>query len=131
MLDDEDAKQVQNVNLIYHQRTDKTIFVVLTEEYKLYVIQGEDKTYVRRTIDNEKCAKTNHPFMQLVDGVQIGLKQVSPHFDNLFVEHYMSDEKKEEWVRQIVYFHDNKDEEGNTTSTEVIINKCITDENVA
>jgi hypothetical protein len=61
---------------------------VLTEDYKLYVILGEDKTYVRRTIANERNRKTNHPFMQLVNGSQLGLKQVSPHFDNLFVDYY-------------------------------------------
>jgi hypothetical protein len=52
------------------------------------VLIGEDKTYVRRTIQNEKCAKTTHPFMKLIEKSQIGLKQVSPHFDNLYVDHY-------------------------------------------
>ena len=68
-LDDTEVKGgkplTQNVNLIYNQHTDRTIITVLTEEYELYSILNESKTYSRRLIKNEKI---EHPYMILIDG---------------------------------------------------------------
>lgn len=79
------------------------------------MVFGEDKSYVRRTIADEKCAETAHPYMRLMSSgaggcsTQIGYKQLSPYYDNLFVEHYLEELKydkdgkpisdSESWVR--------------------------------
>ena len=52
--------------MIYNKYTDETIFAIHTEKNNLWVLIGDDKTYVQRKIQNDECKKTVHPFMQLV-----------------------------------------------------------------
>lgn len=99
--------------MIYNKYTDETIFAIHTEKNNLWVLIGDDKTYVQRKIQNDECKKTVHPFMQLVQygngQAQNGLRQVSPCFNNLFIEHYYESseatEEEEEWKRSVVYVH--------------------------
>ena len=68
----------QNINLVYNKHTDESIFAVHTSMNRFFIIVATDKSYVRRTYINKECAKTEQPYMQLVEGSQISGRQVVP-----------------------------------------------------
>ena len=68
----------QNINLVYNKHTDESIFAVHTSMNRFFIIVATDKSYVRRTYINNECAKTEQPYMQLVEGSQISGRQVVP-----------------------------------------------------
>ena len=94
-----------NINIIYDYELDEHIFIVHTQDNDLYLIKAKNKLNVRRIIHDEEANK--HPFMQAVDGGQVGLKQLSKHFSNLFISHYRKGETSD-WCRLLVYIEDGK-----------------------
>lgn len=76
------------VNIVYDMKTDNYIFVMLNSDNDLYVLIGQDLNYVRRTIPDVVEEKETHPFLIAIDEGISGVKQLSRHCNNVFIQHY-------------------------------------------
>lgn len=77
-----------NVNIVYDMKTDHYIFAMLNNDNDLFVLIGQDLNYIRRTIPDVVEEKETHPFLIAIDEGISGVKQLSRHCTNLFVQHY-------------------------------------------
>ena len=100
-----------NVNIVYDGHQNETVFVVHTTDNNVYVVIGDDKSKVRRMINTAEINRfKEHPYIQALDLARPGLKQLSRHFDNIFIQNYLrkDEDGEEEKVRSIVYIQDKK-----------------------